>query len=301
MKTTRGAPPSSRRERRRSTTPRRTRRMLLDQSDAACHRTDRPTPPASVHNCWGDDLEPLPLVSRPPPPRRPTSSPVGGNADTRPNARDSPRSEALTRSQAFGTTHNAQVITARRECFVDQLRQRLPPHAHLGVVSLANRGLRTIQCPSPVTRRPHRGKGNPYLRARWATPPPRPPSDTFLGERYRRIVQTPRQVKALVARSPPAPSWSSLEPDSNAPPPLAFHTRTRTRDPTTPPTASHNETHDANHIAQLTAMGIRGPLRNRRLNPNLTPANITRFRTPPVLSLAHSPRAIFPIRNKNSR
>ena len=112
-------------------------------------------------------------------------------------------------------------------------------------------------------------------------------TDTFLGERYRRIVKRRGKLKALVAvaRSILVIIWHLL-----ADPTARFHdlgadyhtnridTERRTR----------------NHIAPTHRHGLPGHPRTRRLNPNPHRHNITRLRTPRrVLSPAHSPRVFF--------
>ena len=74
---------------------------------------------------------------------------------------------------------------------------RFPTAAHL--VSWAKLCPRTIQS-GPLTRGGKTGKGNPYLKgALGDAAAAAAKTDTFLGERYRRIVKRRGKLKALVA------------------------------------------------------------------------------------------------------
>ena len=102
-------------------------------------------------------------------------------------------------------------------------------------------------------RHPRRraGKGNPYLKgALGQAAAAAARTDTFLGQRYRRIVKRRGKLKALVAvaRSILVIVWHLLADPKPA---------SATSDPTTTPSASHTERKLRNHIAQLTAMGYR--------------------------------------------
>jgi transposase len=151
--------------------------------------------------------------------------------------------ERLDEIPGIGPTA-AQIILA--EIGTDMTR--FPTAAHL--VSWAKLCPRTIQS-GPITRGGRTGKGNPYLKGVLgdaATAAAK--TNTFLGERYRRIVKRRGKLKALVAvaRSLLVVVWHLL-----ADPAARFHdlgadyhtnrivTQRRVR----------------NHIAQLTALGYR--------------------------------------------
>ena len=140
--------------------------------------------------------------------------------------------------------HTAQAILA--EIGVEMSRFPTPEH----LVSWAKLCPRTIQS-GPITRTGKTGKGNPYLKgALGEAAAAAAKTNTFLGERYRRIVKRRGKLKALVAvarsilvivwhlLANPAARFRDLGPD--------YHTnRTVT------------ERRLRNHIAQLTAMGYR--------------------------------------------
>ena len=89
--------------------------------------------------------------------------------------------------------HNAQAILA--EIGLDMSRFPTPQH----LVSWAKLCPRTIQS-GPVTRAGKTGRGNPYLKgALGEAAAAAAKTNTFLGERYRRIVKRRGKLKALVA------------------------------------------------------------------------------------------------------
>ena len=140
--------------------------------------------------------------------------------------------------------HNAQTILA--EIGLDMTRFPTPEH----LVSWAKLCPRTIQS-GPVTRAGKTGRGNPYLKgALGEAAAAAARTNTFLGQRYRRIVKRRGRLKALVAvarsilviiwhlLADPAARFRDLGPD--------YHTN-----------KAVIERRLRNHIAQLTAMGYR--------------------------------------------
>lgn len=170
----------------------------------------------------------------------------GGNA-TRQSAAAAPTEsstvERLVEIPGIGPTA-AQIILA--EIGLDMIQ--FPTAAHL--VSWAKLCPCTIQS-GPVTRGGKTGKGNPYLKgALGEAAAAAAKTDTFLGERYRRIVKRRGKLKALVAvaRSLLVIIWNLLND------PLArFHDLG---------SDYHNslintERRMRNHVTQLMAMGYR--------------------------------------------
>ena len=125
---------------------------------------------------------------------------------------------------------------------------RFPTAAHL--VSWAKLCPRTIQS-GPVQRGGKTGRGNPYLKgALGEAAAAAAKTDTFLGERYRRIVKRRGKLKALVAvaRSILVIIWHLLTD------PAARFRDLGRRLPRHP---RQHRTELRNHVAQLTAMGYR--------------------------------------------
>jgi transposase len=139
---------------------------------------------------------------------------------------------------------NAQNILA--EIGTDMSRFPTPEH----LVSWARLCPRTIQS-GPVTRAGKTGKGNPYLKgALGEAAAAAAKTNTFLGERYRRIVKRRGKLKALVAvaRSILVIIWHLLA-NPNA--------RFRDLGPDYHTNRVAIQRRLRNHIAQLTAMGYR--------------------------------------------
>jgi transposase len=157
-------------------------------------------------------------------------------APTRPGA-----VERLTEIPGIGRT-GAQIILA--EIGLDMTQ--FPTAAHL--VSWAKLCPRTIQS-GPVRRGGKTGKGNPYLKgALGEAAAAAAKTDTFLGERYRRIVKRRGKLKALVAvaRSILVIIWNMLNDPTARFCDLGadYHNN-----------LINTERRIRNHIAQLTAMG----------------------------------------------
>ena len=151
--------------------------------------------------------------------------------------------ERLTEIPGIGST-GAQAILA--EIGLDMTQ--FPTPAHL--VSWAKLCPRTIQS-GPITRGGKTGKGNPYLKgALGEAAAAAAKTDTFLGERYRRIVKRRGKLKALVAvaRSILVIVWQLLSDPSARFRDLGsdYHT-----------SRINIERRMRNHIAQLAAMGYR--------------------------------------------
>jgi transposase len=151
--------------------------------------------------------------------------------------------ERLAEIPGIGST-GAQLILA--EIGLDMTQ--FPTAAHL--VSWAKLCPRTVQS-GPVTRGGKTGKGNPYLKgALGEAAATAARTDTFLGERYRRIVKRRGKLKALVAvaRSILVIVWELLSDPSARFHDLGsdYHT-----------SRINIERRMRNHIAQLTALGYR--------------------------------------------
>ena len=212
-------------------------RMLLDQIDALTAQIDTLT--ARIEQLLAAMPEAQPVD-----PRRdgPTPGP-SATADTVSERRTwrcgSPRRDPRHRAE-----RDAQVIIA--EIGLDM--SRFPTAAHL--VSWAKLCPRTIQS-GPLTRGGKTGKGNPYLKgALGDAAAAAAKTNTFLGERYRRIVKRRGKLKALVAvaRSILVIIWNMLNDPTARFRDLGadYHT-----------TRINTERRTRNHIAQLIAMGYR--------------------------------------------
>jgi transposase len=159
-------------------------------------------------------------------------------APTRPSA-----VERLAEIPGIGQT-GAQIILA--EIGLDMTQ--FPTAAHL--VSWAKLCPRTIQS-GPVRRGGKTGKGNPYLKgALGEAAAAAAKTDTFLGERYRRIVKRRGKLKALVAvaRSILVIIWNMLN-DPTA--------RFRDLGADYHATRINTERRTRNYVTQLMAMGYR--------------------------------------------
>ena len=157
---------------------------------------------------------------------------------------------------------------------------RFPTAAHL--VSWAKLCPRTIQS-GPVTRGGKTGKGNPYLKGVLGeAAAAAAKTNTFLGERYRRIVKRRGKLKALVAvaRSILVIVWHLLTD-----PTARFHDL----GPTTTPAASTPNAGSATTSPNSPRWATGSPS-NPPPEPTPHRHNMTRLRTPRrVLSPAHSP------------
>ena len=167
----------------------------------------------------------------------------GGSVTAQAAATPTPPStvERLTEIPGIGAT-GAQIILA--EIGLDMTQ--FPTAAHL--VSWAKLCPRTVQS-GPIRRGGKTGKGNPYLKgALGEAAAAAAKTNTFLGERYRRLVKRRGKLKALVAvarsilvvvwhlLTDPFARFCDLGPDYHN---SHINTERRMR----------------NHVAQLTAMG----------------------------------------------
>ena len=156
-------------------------RMLLDQIDALS--TQIATLTARI-----DEL----LTAMEPQPRPDQPHPPGGAGTVADGARESTTIERLDEIPGI-SPGLAQVILA--EIGLDM--SQFPTAAHL--VSWAKLCPRTIQS-GAIQRGGKTGKGNPYLKcALGEAAAAAAKTNTFLGERYRRIVKRRGKLKALVA------------------------------------------------------------------------------------------------------
>ncbi|MDP5184616.1 IS110 family transposase [Blastococcus sp. BMG 814] len=156
-------------------------RMLLDQIDALNAQIERLTTRID------ELIEAIPAARAP-------AGPSGGEPAGSEPAGDQPRSALDRLDEIPGLARRgAQVILAE----IGLNMAQFPTAGHL--VSWARLCPRTIQS-GPTTRAGRTGKGNPYLKGvlgEMATAAAK--TNTFLGERYRRLVKRRGKLKALVA------------------------------------------------------------------------------------------------------
>jgi transposase len=208
-------------------------RMLLDQIDALTRQIDTLT--ARIDELLAAMPGAQPVDTHPDDPGS------GESANTAPGAALS-AVERLDEIPGIGSKA-AQTIIA--EIGLDM--SRFPTAAHL--VSWAKLSPRTIQS-GPVTRGGKTGKGSPYLKGVLGeAAAAAAETDTFLGERYRRLVKRRGKLKALVAvaRSILVIIWQLLNN-----PTARFHDLGS--DYHTNRTATEQKIRS--HAAQLTAMGF---------------------------------------------
>jgi transposase len=168
---------------------------------------------------------------------------TGGASPASHNAGDLTTIDRLDEIPGVGPV-NAQIILA--EIGLDM--SQFPTAGHL--VSWAKLCPRTIQS-GPVQRSGKTGKGNPYLKgALGEAATAAAKTNTFLGERYRRIVKRRGKLKALVAvaRSILVIIWNLLND-----PTARFHDLGADYHAT----RVNIERRTRNHVAQLAALGYR--------------------------------------------
>ena len=205
-------------------------RMLLDQIDALTGQIDTLTTRIETL------IEAIPAAQGVDP-----DGTTGPHAGTGPDAVVLPAVARLDEIPGIGP-RAAQIILA--EIGTDM--SRFPTAGHL--VSWAKLCPRTIQS-GPVTRGGKTGKGNPYLKgALGEAAAAAAKTDTFIGERYRRLVKRRGKLKALVAvaRSILVIVWQLLTDITARFHDLGsdYHTR-----------RIGTEKRIRSHVAQLTAMG----------------------------------------------
>ena len=209
-------------------------RMLLDQIDALTTQIDTLTARIDQLLAAMPDAQPVDP--------RPAGPTPGQSIDTVSEAALG-AVDRLDEIPGIGP-NAAQVILA--EIGLDM--SRFPTPAHL--VSWAKLCPRTIQS-GPLTRGGKTGNGNPYLKGTLGdAAAAAAKTNTFLGERYRRIVKRRGKLKALVAvaRSILVIVWHLLTDSAARFHDLGSDYHTRRID---------LERRMRNHIAQLTAMGYR--------------------------------------------
>jgi transposase len=209
-------------------------RMLLDHIDALTRQIDTLT--ARIDELLAEMPDAQPVDPRPGGPT------PGESIDTVSDAALG-AVERLDQIPGIGP-HSAQVILA--EIGLDM--SRFPTAAHL--VSWAKLCPRTIQS-GPITRGGKTGRGNPYLKGTLGdAAAAAAKTDTFLGERYRRVVKRRGKLKALVAvaRSILVIVWNLLN-DPTA--------RFRDLGADYHATRINTERRTRNYVTQLMAMGYR--------------------------------------------
>jgi transposase len=177
-------------------------------------------------------------------PARRTTTAIGVDSDTA-TVVEPQRLTAVERLDEITGVGQCAAQTIIAEIGLDMTRFPTPEH----LVSWAKLCPRTIQS-GPVIRGGKTGKGNPYLKgALGEAAAAAARTDTFLGERYRRLVKRRGRLKALVAvarsilvivwqlLSDPTARFHDLGPD--------YHT-----------SRVVTERKIRNHIAHLTAMGF---------------------------------------------
>ena len=161
-------------------------RLLLDQIDACTDKIDRLT--ARIEQLVAELPDPSPPADREPAPTPPNDVPVEHD----PGARRLTTVERLDEVPGIAE-RAAQIIIAE----VGLNMAQFPTPAHL--VSWAKLSPQTIQS-GPKVKAGKTGKGNRYLKGvlgEVATAAAK--TDTFLGERYRRLVRRRGKPRALVA------------------------------------------------------------------------------------------------------
>jgi len=206
-------------------------RMLLDQIDSLTGQIGRLT--ARIEQLIAD----IPAAQGVDPDG--TTGPAAGLAEGAPVL---PAVDRLDEITGIGRNAAQQIIA---EIGLDMTRFRTPGH----LVSWAKLSPRTIQS-GAKSRSGRTGKGNPYLKGvlgEAAAAAAR--TDTFLGERYRRIVKRRGKLKALVAvaRSILVTVWHLLsDPDARFRDLGAGYYNSRT----------DKDRKARNHIRQLEALGF---------------------------------------------